>query len=112
MCLPITLGEDHGSGHCYLAKNRTFLLCVDTNAPAGMAPLAGTRRLHRVILRASDEDARREPHPRPHRKSHIFAHFLSELSRFDLTTSFVCNRCHAFLWHAVLHNNLLWCNLL
>src|SRR5713226_3982546 len=27
-----------------------------------------------------------EPHPRPHRKSHIFAHFLSGLSRFDLTT--------------------------
>ncbi|MFZ0910168.1 MAG: hypothetical protein WA766_06980, partial [Candidatus Acidiferrales bacterium] len=28
--LPITLGESHGSGHFYLAKNRTFLLCVDT----------------------------------------------------------------------------------
>jgi hypothetical protein len=25
----ITLGEDHGSGHFYLAKTRTFLLCVD-----------------------------------------------------------------------------------
>ncbi len=31
MCLPITLGENHGSGHFYLAENRTFLLCVDTN---------------------------------------------------------------------------------
>jgi hypothetical protein len=31
MCLQITLGEDHGSGHFYLAKNRTFLLCVDTS---------------------------------------------------------------------------------
>jgi hypothetical protein len=30
MCLQITLGEDHGSGHFYLAKNRTFLLCVDS----------------------------------------------------------------------------------
>jgi len=30
MCLPNTLGEDHGSGHFYLAKTRTFLLCVDT----------------------------------------------------------------------------------
>jgi hypothetical protein len=30
MCLPSTLGEDHGSGHFYLAKNRTSLLCVDT----------------------------------------------------------------------------------
>ncbi len=30
MCLQSTLGEDHGSGHFYLAKNRTFLLCVDT----------------------------------------------------------------------------------
>jgi hypothetical protein len=29
MCLPSTLGEDQGSGHFYLAKNRTFLLCVD-----------------------------------------------------------------------------------
>src|SRR5271157_901524 len=29
MCLQITPGEDHGSGHFYLAKNRTFLLCVD-----------------------------------------------------------------------------------
>src|SRR5580693_5679309 len=26
----ITLGENHGSGHFYLAKTRTFLLCVDT----------------------------------------------------------------------------------
>src|ERR1700684_2483492 len=33
MRLPITLGENHGSGHFYLAKNRTFLLCVDTNLP-------------------------------------------------------------------------------
>src|SRR5208337_1105442 len=31
MCLPNTLGEDLGSGHFYLAKNRTFLLCVDIN---------------------------------------------------------------------------------
>src|ERR1035438_357893 len=30
MCLPSTLGENHGTGHFYLAKNRTFLLCVDT----------------------------------------------------------------------------------
>src|ERR1035438_10565463 len=30
MCLPSTLGEDPGTGHFYLAKNRTFLLCVDT----------------------------------------------------------------------------------
>jgi hypothetical protein len=30
MCLQSTLGEDHGSGHFYVAKNRTFLLCVDT----------------------------------------------------------------------------------
>jgi hypothetical protein len=29
MCLPITLGENHGSGHFYLAETRTFLLCVD-----------------------------------------------------------------------------------
>src|SRR5580698_5380427 len=30
MCLQTTPGEDYGSGHFYLAKNRTFLLCVDT----------------------------------------------------------------------------------
>src|SRR5450755_4266696 len=30
-CLLSTLGENHGSGHFYLAQNRTFLLCVDTN---------------------------------------------------------------------------------
>ncbi len=29
MYLQITLGENHGSGHFYLAKTRTFLLCVD-----------------------------------------------------------------------------------
>jgi hypothetical protein len=31
MCLQSTLGGDHGSGHFYLAENRTFLLCVDRN---------------------------------------------------------------------------------
>ncbi len=31
MCLPITPGGNRGTGHFYLAKNRTFLLCVDTN---------------------------------------------------------------------------------
>src|ERR1700683_2691499 len=29
MCLPITLGENRGGGHFYLAQIRTFLLCVD-----------------------------------------------------------------------------------
>ncbi len=29
MHLQTTLGENHGSGHFYLAKTRTFLLCVD-----------------------------------------------------------------------------------
>src|ERR1700679_3051903 len=36
MRLPITLGENHGSGHFYLAKNRTFLLCVDTSIQLGI----------------------------------------------------------------------------
>src|ERR1700686_3508512 len=31
MRLLSTLGGSLGSGHFYLAKNRTFLLCVDTN---------------------------------------------------------------------------------
>src|ERR1039458_281594 len=33
MCLPVTLGENLGGGHFYLAQTRTFLLCVDTNLP-------------------------------------------------------------------------------
>jgi len=41
MYLPSTLGEDHGSGHFYLAKNRTFLLCVDTK---GARPSPSMRR--------------------------------------------------------------------
>src|ERR1700691_4737890 len=36
MRLQITLGENHGSGHFYLAKTRTFLLCVDTASRAGL----------------------------------------------------------------------------
>jgi hypothetical protein len=34
MCLQITLGENRGSGHFYLAKTRTFLLCVDIKQDA------------------------------------------------------------------------------
>ena len=30
MCLLSTPGGNRGTGHFYLAKNRTFLLCVDT----------------------------------------------------------------------------------
>src|SRR5580692_9105944 len=38
-CLQITLGGNHGSGHFYLAENRTFLLCVDTKTGAALVPL-------------------------------------------------------------------------
>src|ERR1700693_2680322 len=31
MYLQITLGENHGSGHFYLAKTGTFLLCAASN---------------------------------------------------------------------------------
>src|SRR5579863_7402212 len=43
MCLLSTLGEDPGSGHFYLAKNRTFLLCVDTSCTrsSGLVTLSG-----------------------------------------------------------------------
>src|SRR6266852_4872439 len=34
MCLLITPGGNRGTGHFYLAKNRTFLLCVDTKPVA------------------------------------------------------------------------------
>jgi hypothetical protein len=50
MYLQITLGEDHGSGHFYLAKTRTFLLCVDiaglvdpTLLPPKLAPITDTQ---------------------------------------------------------------------
>src|ERR1017187_5533829 len=39
MCLPVTLGENLGGGHFYLAQTRTFLLCVDRNFPSQSNPL-------------------------------------------------------------------------
>jgi hypothetical protein len=39
MCLQITLGGNHGTGHFYPAKNRTFLLCLDTNLVFVLFPL-------------------------------------------------------------------------
>src|SRR5271154_1326554 len=47
MCLPITLGENHGSGHFYLAQTRTFLLCVDIADIGG-----GHGHLLRAVLMA------------------------------------------------------------
>src|ERR1700674_2826728 len=37
MCLLITPGGNRGTGHFYLAKNRTFLLCVDSK-PCVVSP--------------------------------------------------------------------------
>src|SRR6266849_7973615 len=48
-----------------------------------------------VILRTSDGMPTR-PQLGPHCEPHIFAHSLFVLSRFDLTTKFVCNRRHEF----------------
>jgi hypothetical protein len=51
MCPLTILGrENHGSGHFYLAENRTFLLCVDTphatrRTPPRYATFTATRRL-------------------------------------------------------------------
>src|ERR1700691_2964298 len=45
MRLPITLGENHGSGHFYLAKNRTFLLCADICRSKQIAIPSGHVRL-------------------------------------------------------------------
>ena len=53
MHLQTTLGEDHGSGHFYLAKTRTFLLCVDTNGLAGV----------RVANAPVHESAQERDHP-------------------------------------------------
>src|SRR6266403_1104347 len=45
MCLLITPGGNRGTGHFYLAKNRTFLLCVDMNLPGNLrAECAPARR--------------------------------------------------------------------
>src|SRR2546430_1322942 len=44
MCLQITLGEDLGSGHFYLAENRTFLLCVDMKLHPNLRILTPRRR--------------------------------------------------------------------
>jgi len=43
MCLKDTLGENPGSGHSYFAKNRTFLLCVDTLECGGLPRLFGPK---------------------------------------------------------------------
>jgi hypothetical protein len=67
MCPQIILGENLGSGHFYLAKTRTFLLCVDSfvfcqpgdNAPIdlaypdvriGKAAIEANRRFYRMML--------------------------------------------------------------
>ncbi len=48
MYLQNTLGEDRGSGHFYLARNRTFLLCVDTWAGTDGWPKKELARLART----------------------------------------------------------------
>src|SRR5580704_636245 len=56
MCLQSTLGGDHGSGHFYLAENRTFLLCVDktigetTNRNSGRPQEGRTRTAKKGII--------------------------------------------------------------
>src|ERR1700726_2517190 len=47
MCLLSTLGGSLGSGHFYLAKNRTFLLCVDITpnwALSGRLPASSCKK--------------------------------------------------------------------
>src|SRR5467141_1435041 len=44
MYLQTTLGENHGSGHFYLAKTRTFLLCVDSIQSCGAERAGADRR--------------------------------------------------------------------
>jgi hypothetical protein len=38
MCLLSIPGGNHGTGHFYIAKNRTFLLCVDTSDTKSAPP--------------------------------------------------------------------------
>src|ERR1700675_1941615 len=45
MCLLSTPGGNRGTGHFYLAKNRTFLLCVDTTLPLNFDAQPGIRSI-------------------------------------------------------------------
>src|SRR5229473_3255053 len=54
MCRRITPGENRGTGHFYLAKNRTFLLCVDTDlGGSGRGPLSVVRCTRPIIAASS-----------------------------------------------------------
>src|ERR1700722_14588468 len=55
MCLQNTLGEDPGSGHFYLAENRTFLLCVDTNRSGDCSCKAGASPSLRLLQLITNE---------------------------------------------------------
>ena len=53
----ITPGEDHGSGHSYLAKTRTFLLCVDrsySHLPGHEAMGTGLRPLFGICGKSGE----------------------------------------------------------
>src|ERR1700747_1956492 len=52
MCLLITPGGNRGTGHFYLAENRTFLLCVDTLSTRSQAT-ATPMRSHTFMLQIS-----------------------------------------------------------
>src|SRR5207302_5111417 len=54
MCLQITLGEDLGSGHFYLAENRTFLLCVDRLPGLGYPVLGAALSLYQLQCESSE----------------------------------------------------------
>ena len=51
MCLPITPGGNRGTGHFYLAKNRTFLLCVDNQRSLTLRPARSPSRLATLCTR-------------------------------------------------------------
>src|ERR1700676_4165563 len=50
MCLLITPGGNRGTGHFYLAKNRTFLLCVDRRGVLGRVPKTTIRGCPRIQI--------------------------------------------------------------
>jgi hypothetical protein len=93
MCPLITPGGNRGTGHFYLAKNRTFLLCVDTNLVLVLFPLfeatgkAGrSNPVGTTFATMNNQKARPALQPRR-------AFVLCSLNRFRLqSTSMRCKR--------------------
>src|SRR5438552_7717241 len=58
MCLLITPGGNRGTGHFYLAKNRTFLLCVDNVGAIVKQETASRLKANFVVITFSPSQER------------------------------------------------------